>query len=200
MATYLARSDLNTEIDRAINRAIAYYAQKRFWFNETTGTLSTVASQQSYSTSDGLPSDISEIDVVSLTTDSSNTYTLNPRTFQYIKDVNTSGTSNTGHPADWSWYASKLWFYPTPDAVYTVTISYKKDYPTALSADSDTNDFTDNAQDLIEQRAAWWVSAVMIRDFDSARAFKETEMDEYRRHQRKTDQLTTTGRIRPTQF
>ena len=151
IADDLNRSDLNTQIDKAINRAIRhYYNSEYFWFNETVGTFVTVANQESYGTADSVPSDILSINYMRLTISTTNKPEIPKKTYQEIQMLN-SGAS-IGQPLYYAWYQNKIWFYPIPDAVYTVTISYQKSYA-VLVADSDTNDFTVEAEDLIESRA-----------------------------------------------
>lgn len=198
IADYISRSDLSTQIGDAVNRAITHYSSRRFWFNETTGTMSTVASQQSYGTSDSLPSDIAKLDAVQVTVNGTK-YTLTPRTYNYIIDVNTSSTSTTGQPCDFAWYQGKIWFYPTPDDVYTVTFSYQKTY-SELSADSDTNDFTTYAEDLIEARAMWWVYSRIIKDRDGALASKQDEIDALSSLSKRTNSMLRSGSLRASQF
>jgi len=64
IADDLNRSDLTSQIQREINRAIRKYSRKPFWFNGQKFNFSVVANQQIYDSSDGLPSDIRIIDAV----------------------------------------------------------------------------------------------------------------------------------------
>lgn len=194
----LARSDLTTYVTQAINKAIEHYSRYRFWFNETTGTLSTVDGTQSYATADGLPSDIAEIDVVTVHQTSTTRLDAVPRTYQWIR-TNSTNTALEDVPSDYAFYASKLWLYPTPNAVYTVTISYKKTY-SDLSADSDYNDFTTNAQDLIEARARWWLMTRKVMDYNGASIAKADEVDALKALMDRTVQLTSSGKVRATSF
>ncbi len=199
IADDLNRTDLNTQIDLAINRAIHHYEDMRTWFNETTDTFATVASQQSYGTSDGLASDVLEIDRVTFTSSSNYVYTLVPRTIQYILDVNTSGSTYTGDSSDWAWFQEKIYLYPTPDAAYTITVYYHQSY-SDLSADGDSNDWTNNAEDLIESRAQWWINKRLLKNPGEAASHKEAELDALRRLQDRTNRLIATGKIRKTHF
>lgn len=198
IANYLSRDDLSTEIGDAINRAIDHYEPVRFWFNEGTGTFTTTASQQSYSSTDMSITDIAMIDKVQCTVNGTK-YTLTPRTYDYIIDVNTSSTSTTGQPCDWAWYGEKLWFYPTPDSTYTITLSYQNSYAD-LSADGDYNDFTTYAEDLIEARSMWFLQAQIIKDIEGASVSKQVETDALYSLMRRTNRMVSSGSIRPTQF
>lgn len=197
IADDLNRSDLTTQINKAINRAIEHYENNRFWFNETTGTFVTVANQQAYSTSDGLPSDIAEIDVVKITFSSTDKPELTRRSYQWLQETDISAV--TGRPSDYAWYKSNLYLYQIPNSIWTVTISYQKTY-SALSGDSDTNDWTTDAEDLIEARARWWLYKRVIKDMEEAESAKLEELEALRALQAKTTKLISTGKIRATQF
>lgn len=197
IADDLNRSDLNTQIDKAINRAIVYYAKDRFWFNETTGTVATVASTQAYGTAQSLPTDILAIDTVKITISSTDKPVLTPRTYQWLQD--TDQNAITGQPTDWAWYKSSLYLYPTPNAAWTVTLSYMKSY-SELSADADTNDWTTSAEDLIEARARWWLYSRVIMDYDAANVAKSEENDVLYAMRVKTGSLLSTNYIRPVSF
>lgn len=193
---YLDRSDLETQVTLAINRAIEYYEKERFWFNEKTGTFSTVANQKNYSSSDSIPTDMAQIDYVEVTA-SGKEYELTPRTYDYIKEL--IGFDMTGQPTDYAYYQENFYLYPVPNAVYTITVSYQQKY-TALSADTDENDFTTDAEDLIEARSLWWLYKNIIHDNEQADSAKIAELDALASLRKKTYKLTATGYARPYQF
>lgn len=198
IANYINRSDLTTEINDAITRAIEFYEKERFYFQETTGSFSTIANQESYGTADGIPTDIKEIDQVIITLSSTNKPPIIPRTYDYIKNVNIG--QSTGDPIDWAWYASKFWFYPIPDSVKTITLSYKKSY-TALSADADTNDWTTKAEDLIENHALFTVYSQVIKDKEEADSAMNRVTNLYLPALRaKSNQLQSSGMVSATSF
>ncbi len=198
IADDLNRSDLSTQIDRAINRAITHYESEMFWFQETTGTFSTIANQQSYGTADSLPSDIKEInDPVKITITSTFLPDLKRISFAELlqKDIGAFASQ----PDEWAWYQAKMWFYPRPNAVWTVTLRYQKSY-TALSADADTNDWTTYAEDLIEAHACWDLYAHLLQDDKQASTFEARELRALKALQEKNRKLVSTGYIRPTTF
>jgi hypothetical protein len=197
IADYLNRTDLTSQIKTAINRAIEFYWKERLWFNETTNTLSTIANQQAYGTADGLPSTIEEIDDVKITLAASNIPSLRKRSMDYILSHNIGNYTN--QPTDYAWYQSKLYLYPTPNAVWTLTIYHQKSY-TALSADADTNDFTQKAEDLIEARAQWWLYKNILKDKNLADVAKEDEIEALMAHRLKTKNLLGTNQIKATSF
>jgi len=197
IATEINRTDLNTQITLAINRAILYYSRdQRFWFNETTGTFVTVANQQSYGTADGTPTDILDIDLVRIAVASTDNPVLQKRTYQQIQTWNLSNIA--GEPAYYAYYQNKFWLYPLPAQVYTITVSYAKSYAT-LSG-SQNNDFTDNAEDLIEARAMWWVYKRLLRNYAAAADMKQEELDALEALQSQTTRLVKSGRLVATDF
>lgn len=184
-------------IDRAINTAIKYYSSYPFRWNETSGTFSTVASQQTYTTSDGMPSDIVDILHATITVNSS-ILTLKKVSFQELRELAVT-TSYTGYPQCYAWYANTIYLEPIPDNTYTVTLYYRKSY-TDLSSGTDSNDFTSNAPDLIEARARWWIYSRYINDPAMAMQAKAEEMEELKSISCRNTSLLSTGRIRPTTF
>lgn len=198
IADDLSRTDLTTQINLAINRAIIYFESERFWFSETTGTFSTIANQQSYGTGDSLPSDIKEIDdPVRITISSTNIPSLKriPYAELLAKDIG----AFVGQPSEWSWFQSKMYFYPRPDSIKTITLSYQKSY-TALSGDSDTNDWTVYAESLIESAARYDLFKNTIRD--EAQASGEKEQIAYHLNclREKNRKLVSVGRVTPTSW
>lgn len=196
IADDLNRSDLNTQIDKAINRAIEFYEKQRFWFNENTWTFVTVAGTESYTFSTASTTDLLEIDQVTLTRTSTDIYPLDQITFQKLRQINTTGTTTRGAPSKFALYKSTWYLYPVPDAVYTVTIYGQKSYA-AMTADADTNDFTTDAEDLIEARARWWVYANILKDVTQATVAKASEIEALQSLQAKTANIQSTGAIRP---
>lgn len=195
IADDIKRSDLTTQIGVAINRAIEFYEKERFFFNETSGTFVTVSGQESYGSADSIPSTIAEIDEVTLTQTSSNIFPLDKTSFGSVRALNAGGTTATGVPLDYAYYSEKFWFYPIPNGVYTVTVYFKKNYA-QLSADGDTNDWTEEAEDLIESRARWWLYKRIIKDYEAAAEAKGEEIEALSSLQSKTTMLISTGAVR----
>ena len=194
VADDIKRSDLTTQIGVSINRAIEFYEKERFFFNETNGTFSTVSGQESYGTSDSIPTTIAEIDTVTITQTSTNIFTLGKTSFESIRGLNAGGTTATGVPIYYSFYQEKFWFYPIPNGVYTITVYFKKNYA-QLSADGDTNDFTEEAEDLIEARARWWLYKRIIRNYEDANEAKAEEIEALGSLMSKTTMLISTGSV-----
>jgi len=73
----LNRTDLTTQVNREINRAIRKYAREPMWFSAKKLNFSTAINQQYYDSADGLPSDIRIVNFVRL---NQNTNTINTDT------------------------------------------------------------------------------------------------------------------------
>jgi len=197
VATYVNRSDFTTQIELAINRAIMYYARRyRFWFNETTDTFSTVASQFAYGSSDGVPTDILKVDDLTITINSSDIEPIQKRTLNWVLEHNVSRTN--GVPTDYAFFKKNFYLSLIPDAVYTMTLYYLKSYSDLTSAQN--NDFTDNAQDLLEARASWWVYSKLLRNEKAAAEAKAEEMEALDALIKETKKSISSGRLVPTSF
>lgn len=199
IADDLNRTDLNTQIDTAINRAIEYYNNREdFWFSETTATFSTVANQEEYGVSDGIPDDIADIDRLELILTSTNKPEIFASTFEWLKDVNVG--QGTGQPTDYAFYQSKIYLYLIPNQVYTIKMYYKKTYDELVS-DSETNDYTVYARDLIEARASYWLYSRVLKDAESAAMSKTEENDALNAlRNRSAKMVMTTNQIQATKF
>ena len=189
MTTYLAlRQRIVTElaaftvtadqVNAAILTAIKHYEREPFWFNQTTGTFPTVAAQELYTSADlaAIP-DIIRIDAMMLTSDATK-IRLRGVDNRHIDDLQDG--SVTGEPELYSRYADKIRFYPIPSAVYTVSVNYIYKL-TTLSADSDTNAWTDECEEMIRQAAKRILAADILEDDDKARRCAELEQVAYNR-------------------
>jgi hypothetical protein len=143
-------ASLMTQVQRAIQDAIAVYEPTRFYFNQTIGTFSTVANQEYYAAADfaDIPLLI-EIDSL-LVTIMGVKSPLQVNDYQEMDRVQ-NGTWH-GPPRAYSYYGQQLRLYPIPDAVYPLTMSYHHRLtPLALAAD--TNAWMVDGEMLIRQTA-----------------------------------------------
>lgn len=196
IADDLARDDLTTQIDKAINRAVEHYEKDRLWFNEKVWTFNTVSAQETIAQATASTSDLLAWDVVTLTRNSTDIYPLEQISFQQLRELNNSGTSSRGCPTLFSLFNKNFYFYPVPDAAYAVTVYGQRGYST-LSASADTNDWLSEAEDLIEARARWWLYKRVIRDADEAAAAKDEEMEALESLRERDLPYKSTGRIKP---
>lgn len=185
IASELDRDDLTSLIPYAISDAIDLYKSRRFRFNQARATFSTVDGTEFYSTST-IPDDIGQIDAVTLTANGVRCV-LDAWTYRGMQQVATNA-SIQGRPVAWAWYGEQMTFYPIPDGVYTVTLSYLQriDIP---ASDADSNAWTTEALSLIRHSAKRMLMADTVRDDVAAGAFAQAEGLEYRRLVRDSVQL-----------
>jgi len=198
IADDLDRTDLNDQIKKAINRAIVYYQKEPFWFKETSTTFPAVNAQEEYVYGVGsVPSDVQMIDILERQY-SGDKITLTEIT-PFELEAKQKGDS-VGTPDQFAQYENRLKLYPTPNQTgITILIKYTKNYA-ELSADADTNDWLEYAEDLIEARARWWINLRVIKDRESAADDNIQEMSALDALRSINTHKTGQGRVIPTQF
>jgi hypothetical protein len=199
IADDLNRTDMNTQIDKFINRSIIAYKKEPLWFTETSATFSTIASQSTYGSADGVPTTIDQIDYMEVTVDSSNKYKIIPKDFSDIIRLLGITSSTQQYPSYYAFYKNTIYFYPTPSTVRTITIYFKKSYAT-LALDADTNDWLTEAEDLIEARATWMIYKRVIKDYQAAQDAKVEEMEAIEFLRQISKNKVARGQIKATRF
>lgn len=151
------RSDLTSQIQLAIQTAIAKWERERFYFNSLIvpcangSPFNTVAGQEFYSSSDYAPiATVAHINKMQILV-SGNRYTMNPRTSQQVADESFS-TVSLAMPVDYSYFAEQIRMYPIPDNAYPVGLLAAQRL-SALSATGDTNSWMTDAEALIRCEA-----------------------------------------------
>jgi hypothetical protein len=180
----LNRTDLTTQIQQCILLAIQHYKNERFWFNETTTTL-TATVGQAYVTA---PSDILSIDHLYITVSSRNIELIQ-------KDLNTiidgRPTSN-GQPCSYCYHQNRFEFDRPAASAYSLPLYYVKEL-TALSSGSDTNGWTTDGEDLIVFHAEKKLYANVIKDQAKAGVAAAQERDALTAMRSLARARTTTG-------
>ena len=172
--------------------AIDFYTTDRFWFNEKQTTLTTTPSLAYYS----WPADLLEIDSVLATESAGTKYELTPITYQ---EMNAFDAGNSyGQPCWYSTYNKQFRLYPVPDATYTIIVSHQYS-PATLSATTDSNAWTVEAEALIRSRALKNLY-FRFKDKENAAFYQEIEAQEYERLKRQTDKLLSTNTISGSGF
>lgn len=172
--------------------AVEFYTNERFWFNEKQTTLTTSSSLAYYA----WPTDLIEIDQVIAHDAAGTKYELEPVSFQRM---NASDPGNTfGQPCYYSTYGKQFRLYPVPDATYTFVVSHQFS-PATLSATTDTNAWTTEAEALIRARTLK-LCAAKFKDFDAARLYEEAERQELDRLKRQTEKLLSTNELQGSGF
>jgi hypothetical protein len=202
IADEMHADDLTTEIQRAILSAVQFYAPNRFYGTEKRGTITTIAGTRFYATDTAspgtLPTDIAEIDSIVCTV-SGRDFLLEPSSYAELEEIDPGATLTTGDPRMWAWYAGTLRLYPTPNEARVLTISYQS-ILTELSDDSDSNFWTNQAEQLIRARAKKDIAANVTNDPTTAQAMDLLERESLRQLQKQTNKLIGSGRIRATSF
>lgn len=212
MATYLTmqtriadeldRADLTSQIKLAILSAVLFYERKRFYFSETSFTFSTVAGQEYYTTSDNAAI-ATAVNIERLV----GTYAglrvpLTKRSFDYLNEISIVPTTSRARPMDWAYRAEQIRLYPVPDAVYTIT-AYDIPRLTALSADSDSNAWTTDAEELIRLHAKVDLIDNIIRGPEMAEEraiLVAREREVLAALYSETASREATGMVQPTEF
>lgn len=138
----------DAEIGEAVNEAIVKYKSKRFWFNTTDDDLTIAAGDTSLT----LPTDfLTEIPRNGVTITFSGFVYQIKKTHPTIFDAHASNLT-TGRPVIYVHRDGVLEIYPTADRAYDGKLYYLKEY-TALVTDGSTNDFLEEATQLIQNEA-----------------------------------------------
>lgn len=202
IADELDRSDLTAQIKKAILSAVAHYERKSFYFSETSFTFSTVAGQEYYGTADAAA--IATSPSIERINGAYNALRveLTKRPFSYINEISVIGTTSRAEPSDWAYRAEQIRLYPIPDAVYTMT-AFNIPRLTALSADGDTNAWTNDAEELIRTRAKIDLILNVIRGSDMEAeviGLKSQERSALNALFSETASRSATGMAQPTVF
>lgn len=167
IADDINRTDLTTQIAQCILLAIQHYKSERMWFNETNTTLTATASQ-AYVTA---PTDIVLIDHFYITISGVN-IELVPAA---IQDIIEYRPSTNGRPLAFSYYQNRFELDRKSDSTYSMPLYYVKELA-ALSAASDSNGWTTDAEDLVVFHAEKKIYANVIKDQGKAAVAQAQEM------------------------
>jgi hypothetical protein len=201
IADELDRSDLTTQIQRAIKSAVAYYEKKRLFFNEQrTLTFPTVTGQEFYTSSDNsnIPN-LLMIDVAKIAISDSNKYELERKPYTELEIISEGITADQAQPSWFAYYGKQIRLYPIPDASYSVVFSGIFSLGD-LSATADTNAWMTDGEALIRARAKYELLTHVIKDVESAQLMKAAEHDEFEALQEATSSRKATGKLTPTEF
>ena len=201
IADELDRTDLTTQIQKAIQTAIDRYERKRFYFNEARSlTFNTVDGQEFYTSSDA--SDIPNllfIDNVKLTVSGSDKIDLERVPYSELEHDSSNLTVDEGQPTSYAYFAKQLRLYPIPNAAYAVRVSGVFSL-SDLSATADTNAWMTDGEALIRSRAKRELLTHVIRDAEGAQAMAQAEAEELQSLIQATNARSSSGTITPTEF
>jgi len=194
-------STYQTQIARAITRAIEHLKKTRFAFNESrTIEITTVIGQSDYSVDDAANalSDVIKIDGMFLTDTGGQVTPIRPITPQQMQVLLDNSAAN-GEPYNYTFYANAIRIYPLPDAAYTLTLMawYRLAAP---SSDGSSNAWTNEAYDLVKARALYYLATNTLRDTDLAAMARLAETEAEEALIREMNNRYGTGFIAPTCF
>lgn len=201
IADDLARTDLTSQIEKAISAAIAYYQSQRFYFSESRSlTFATVIGQSTYSSADDsdIPTFVT-IDDVFVVDSSSQAHHLDwvdPADMEFKLD----SSAASGRPYDWTYLDQSFRLYPVPDAVYTIRpIGHVE--KAAPATDGETgNVWMSEAYELIRCRAKAYLYAHTMHNAELAMVMKAAENDALQALRGATGKKRSRGVVVATQF
>ncbi len=191
IASNLRRSDLSSDIASAILDAIQDHGTERFWFNETRSfTISLTSGTDEFSiTPTATVQEFVRIDWVRVLIGSAYERMLRIDA-DTMEEMHASTT--TGQPAWWTMYGDQFRVFPTPDATYSARIAgHYRLVP--LSADADTNAWTNFAANLIRYSALRRLYAFPIRNAEMSQGAMAMEVQELDYLRRETDRRKRIG-------
>ena len=153
-------------IKNAIQSAIAKWERVPFYFNEVynASLFSTVINQELYTTA-AAAAIATLANIHRLHIAGASRFPLIRQSPAQIDDLATSATA--AKPTHWSYFSSTIRLYPIPDAIYAIAASYTQRL-TALSADADTNVWTQDGFDLIRSEAKLILALEVLHDAEMA--------------------------------
>jgi hypothetical protein len=186
---------LALSLTQAIQDAIAFYADQRFWFNESIATSVTVLNNEYVS----LPgtTNFRKLDRFAITVGATQ-YPLRAQSLVQIEDW-AKAIQTQGQPTDYAVYGSadtptyRLW--PRPNAVFPLTWVGVVDLGT-LSAGSDSNSWTTYGQALIVARAKMLLYRDQFRDMEGAQVAANAEAQQLNTLKTETARRLGTGRMK----
>ena len=181
----------SSDVGDLINQALRYWKVRRFSFNEKTGTVTLVEADPAIA----VPATwlLPAIDDAFVIEYSGIRYPLKKVS---ESEYNAMYLSNgIGQP----WWFAKLansgfQVYPIPDRDYTLRYFLLQQYD-AFEDDADTNDFSEEAEDLLKYTAAAYGSRDLRQDAAMYQAFSAQAQAEYKNLLVSTTKNNATGRV-----
>lgn len=195
----LGRADLPNHISNAIDEAISYYQNERFYFNERNDVLfDTVADQTEYGITDNpyipVAYDVDDM-FIKIGVNEYRVKRVDPTRWRLIKNDSTKG-----QPFQYAYFNQTISLYPTPTQVYEMRIvgKFKINGP---ASDAETgNPWMVDAEPLIRHRSKMLVYRDVLQETQKAAVCASAEQDALSSLRAVTSSLTRTGMIEPSQF
>ncbi len=180
-----------SEIVPAVNAAIKYYKQNRFFFNQKSLVIPLVAQNPVLP----LPSDfLCEIPQSGITIEFAQVrYPVRKVTPEVYDSV---VTFSYGIPDVYTNRAGQIEFFPYPDIAYNARLLYLKDYPDLVNL-ADSNDFTVNADQMITYNALMRLHGELRQDPTMADYYMNQARTEFNQLSARTSKLNASGFVNP---
>lgn len=200
IADQIARDDLTTQIAETVSDAIRFYQPHRFIFSEGRDTtLSTVVGQEFYtSTDDPLIGTLFAFDYITITIGNAQ-FDVPRYQPEEIELLSQSGTQ-MGQPQAFSYYNYQLRLYPVPSDVYPLTIAAHQKIAAPAADNTAGNAWMTEAEQLIRGRAKYELAINYTHDLDEAQRMTAYVTEAFDELVGRTNKLTGTGFVTPTQF
>ena len=201
IADDLARSDLSSQIGRAVDAAIRAYRFERLGFNEAYRVTATLSVSTAFIALTSISSRFRKIDRVRLLRNSADYIDLYHRDYDWI--MSRQDAYALSQPGEFTVYNNSLHFDSFADQTYTLVIDGIKELATGTTASYSAGDATawfNDARELVRHRAKREVYAHVLKDMELASAAAAAEKDAYDILKAENNVVETTGGIRPTEF
>lgn len=194
----LRRSNLTTEIKNAINDAINEAGNTRFFFNEFTDTVSTLADTEEYPNPFGMV----EIDYAfrnygGFPSSREPLTILNDRV---IDRLTFNGTPQLGIPQNISMSGGQYRLEPIPDGVHIILVKGYGRSTAVLTADASTNVWLNEGELYIRALAKRNVLRDVVRDYGEATVLDAIAEDYKQQLVEATNQKNSISTLRATSF
>jgi hypothetical protein len=200
IADELARGDLTSQIASAIGDAIAFYQDKRFWFNESRDVVfNTVAGQQWYGAADNqnIPA-LYFIDYVTMTV--GNVVSDVPRMEPEDLEILTMTGTQQGEPYAYTYYNQQIRLFPVPSQVWPVRVGAHVTAAAPASDGETGNPWMTFAEKLIRSRAKYELAINWLKDIELAQTMTAAVTEAFDELKGRTNRQTGRGVIRAMQF
>lgn len=178
------------DVGDTINSAINYWKQKRFWFNDISVVLTVNPNDPT----------VPNFSIPLLYLNKDDGLTLIDQSYRYPLtkmsplEYDNSDIGQIGRPWGYVYRNKQYQLYYIPEQSYEVYAHGVRDYEPLVDGD-DTNDFTEQAGDLIMFSAVSRIYAEFRQDLESAAVFDGAADKEFRNLMNRTAENVTTGRM-----
>jgi hypothetical protein len=181
----------SSDVANAINDSIAYWKFRKFWFNSIKDTVTLTEHDGNLPVTGDFLVSTQDDDGFNIEY-SGMRYPLQKVSQQVFDNIWLS--TGYGIPVYYARVNNTYQMYPLPDRAYDLNRHYLKEY-SALTSDSQTNDFTNYASVLIRN----WTLADLVAEFeqdDKMEAYYRARADnEYRQLTVMTDKVNGAGKL-----